>query len=96
MTAISPVPGTTSSRRLKRLLVSFELLREFLVAGDHAHRYSILENAVPGDAILLNVQHAWPNCVELVLYSPSFDEVTDGDIIPMLPILITTPDRANA
>jgi len=89
MTTISPAPHTTSSRRLKRLPVSFDLVRDFLVAGEHAHLYCISEKAVPPDAVLVNVQHAWPNCVELLLHSPSFDEVKDGEIIPELSILFT-------
>lgn len=89
---MKPAPGT----RLRRVTISFEILRDLFMAGAHpARRYSVIRDAIPPDAILVNVQHEWPNCVEMLLWSESFAEVKLGDLIPPLDIFILTevPDR---
>ena len=74
---VQPLP----SRRLKRLIVSWDLARDFIVAGQHDLRYRVIDG-VPNDAELVNVRRAWPNCIELLLASASFDELKEGEEIP--------------
>jgi hypothetical protein len=85
---MEPAPFTTSSDRLRRVVISFEILQDLFSAGLHPpHRYAVTKGPIPADAKLVNVQHAWPNCIELLLWSESFEPVKPGDIIPMLDIL---------
>jgi len=85
---MEPAYGTTSSDRLRRVVISFEILHDLFSAGMHPpNRYAVTKDPIPADAKLVNVQHAWPNCVELLLWSESFEPVGPGDIIPMLDIL---------
>jgi hypothetical protein len=95
--ALSPAPGTTTSRRLKTLTIAFALVRPFLSAGDHSYIYTVIKDAVPDDAVLVNIRHAWPNCIELLIYSESFDEVDEGAVIPTLtPVCLTRPTQDDA
>lgn len=80
---------TTSSRRLKRLIVTWELARNFIVTGQHERRYNVFDG-VPPDAELVNVRHAWPHCIELLLVSDAFEEVKEGEEIPLLHPFVTT------
>jgi hypothetical protein len=85
---MDPAPFTTTSDRLRRVVISFEILHDLFSAGLHPpNRYAVTKDPIPADAKLVNVQHAWPNCVELLLYSESFEPVGPGDIIPQLDIL---------
>lgn len=83
MRSIEPLQHTTSSRRLRRLIVSWDLARDFIVAGQHDRRYLVIDG-VPQDAALVNVRYAWPNCIELLLASASFDELKEGEEIPII------------
>lgn len=86
-----PAPYTTTSTKLRRVVISFELLRDLFTTGAHPPRsYSVIKDAIPADAMLVNVQHAWPNCMELLLWSESFEEVKPGDPIPPLDIVCQT------
>jgi hypothetical protein len=78
-----PIIGTTS-RRLKRLTVSFELARSFLTAGEHEIRYSVIKDALPQDAVLVGAEYSFPGCILMLLYSESFDEVPPEELPPML------------
>jgi hypothetical protein len=85
---MEPAYGTTSSDRLRRVVISFEILHDLFSAGPHPpNRYAVTKDPIPADAKLVNVQHAWPNCVELLLWSESFEPVGPGDDVPMLDIL---------
>lgn len=76
---------------LRRVVISFELLRQLFAPGAHPPRsYRVVRDAIPEDAELVNVQHAWPNCVELLLRSDRFTPVKLGDQIPQLDILVET------
>jgi hypothetical protein len=73
---MEPAYGTTSSDRLRRVVISFEILHDLFSAGMHPpNRYAVTKDPIPADAKLVNVQHAWPNCVELLLWSESFEPV---------------------
>lgn len=47
-------------KRYKSLLISDDLFLELFKLGKHSG-YTILDQAVPADAKLINVKHAWPN-----------------------------------
>lgn len=80
---IQPIPGTSTSRRIKSLIISWELFRGLLTEGVHpAKSYAVIDGAIPDKAALLNVRHAWPNCIELLLQSDEFEEVPEGAAIP--------------
>jgi hypothetical protein len=64
-------------------MVSWDLARDFIITGQHERRYRVIDG-LPQDAALVNVRHSWPNCIELLLASASFDELKDGDEIPIL------------
>lgn len=64
--------------------MSFELLRDSLLAGEHELHYQVTNDPLPSGAVLVNVRYAWPNCVELVIWSSTFDELADGVIVPSL------------
>lgn len=75
---------------VRRLVVSEELLLQLFSAGEH-RGYSITANAIPADARVVNVHHGWPDGIEILLESPEFSPVKEGDEIPFLtPICFTT------
>lgn len=86
----------TTSRRLRRVIVSFELVRPFLAAGAHSHLYNVARDPVPEDAVLINVRSAWPNCIELLLYSETFEEVGEGELPPLLEPTVVNPFAPHA
>lgn len=87
--------GTDS--RLRRVIISFELLRDLFTAGAHPrHAYRVIQNAIPEDAALVNVQHACPNLVELLLWSESFEEVKPDHTIPVLDIVCERFNRKQS
>lgn len=75
---------TTSSRRLRSLIVSFDLVRDALLTGEHKLHYQVTKDPLPSDAVLVNVRYAWPNCIELVIWSSTFDELAEDAIAPPL------------
>ncbi len=77
-------PAPTTSRRYKRTIVSFEFLRDLFSEGDHSSYYRVVRDSIPADAILVNARFAWPNCLELLIYSESFPETKDGEEYPLL------------
>ena len=65
--------------RLRTVIISWELLRDLFTAGPHPpHSYDVIRDAIPADAELVNVRHAWPNRIEIVLHSPQFADVPLG------------------
>ena len=70
--------------RFCKLVISPDLFLSWFTAGDHGFSYRVTENAIPEDAKLVNVRHAWPNAVELLIESQSYDELKEGDEIPTL------------
>lgn len=74
--------------KAKRLIISAELFFTMLQEGFHPGGYSVIENAVPRDAKLINVRHAWPNEIELLISSEGFPEVEEGaEIEAFCPLL---------
>jgi hypothetical protein len=74
--------------RVKRLRISSELLCQLFTAGAH-HGYRVVEQPVPEDARVRNVRLGWPDEMEVLLESETFDDVRQGDEIPFLtPILM--------
>ena len=74
--------------KVKRLQISPELLFELFTAGPHLGGYSVVEDAVPADAKLINVRHGWPNQIELLIESEEFPEIEDGEKIPLFRPLV--------
>lgn len=77
--------------KVKRLQISAELLFEMFSDGFHEGGYTVIKDAVPADARLVNVRyfppHGWPNSIELLIESDSFAEVAEGHSVPtLLPI----------
>lgn len=64
--------------KVKRLQISAELLFGMFSSGFHEAGYTVIEDAIPSDARLVNVHHAWPNRIELLIESDSFLEVKEG------------------
>lgn len=69
--------------RYRRLRISFEQFATILGDGPHGP-YVVIKDAIPADAKFVNVQHAWPNSVEVLMESSSFSELKEGEEIPFL------------
>ncbi len=79
-----------SGRRLKTLKVSEDFFFGLLTNGLHAAGYTVISNAVPKDAKLVNVRLRWPTGIEMLIESEEFDAVEEGGDIPDLtPVLRT-------
>lgn len=77
--------------RFKRLIITAELFFDLFTSGVHPPRtYRVDEDAIPSDARLVNVRHGWPDALEILIESQSFEEVKQGDVIPELRPVITT------
>ena len=94
---INPQPVKTAEiealkrAKLRRVVISFELLRQLFTPGAHPPRsYRVIRDAIPEDAELVNVRHGWPSQVELLLRSESFTLVRPGRSIPQLDIVAET------
>jgi hypothetical protein len=88
-TTLEPASHTTSSRRLKTLIVSWEFFRDLFIEGEHpANSYRVLRNAIPSDAVLVNARYVWPNSLELLIHSESYPEVKEGEDYPNDPVAI--------
>ncbi len=73
---------TPLGRRWKRMLVSADLLLSLFESGT---RHYTIAQGVPKDAVLLDVRHSrFTDTVELLLESPEFPELEDGEQIPYL------------
>jgi hypothetical protein len=70
--------------KIKRIQISAELLFHLFAEGHHPGGYSVVKDAIPADAQLVNCQHSWPNGIELLVTSASFDDTRQGDIMPTL------------
>ena len=76
--------------KVRRLQISTELLFDLFRAGAHAGGYTVTQDGIPEDAELVNVQHAWPNTVELLIRSETFEPVPlVGQEIPCIRPLVT-------
>jgi hypothetical protein len=72
----------------KRFIISPEILLNLFTAGPHPGGYSVIDQGIPEDAKFINVRHAWPNRIELLITSEEFESLTFGEIIPTLtPVL---------
>lgn len=80
--------------KVKRFQISPELLFEILSEGFHPAGYSVIENAVPKDARLVNVHHAWTNFIELLIESDSFPETFEGEV-PILLSPVVRKERSD-
>jgi hypothetical protein len=77
-------------RGIRRFKISDALLLDLFKTGEHLG-YSVIENAIPQDARLLNVRHGWPesSTLELIIESSEFSALNGGDIIPeIVPICV--------
>jgi len=66
--------------RVKLLPVSSELAFN-LMRGEH-RGYRVVKNEIPSDAKLINVRHGWPDSVELLIQSETFEDIAEGQEIP--------------
>jgi hypothetical protein len=69
--------------RAKLLRISTELLFD-LLRGDHPKGYRIVKDELPADALLVNVRHGFPNYIEILVESESFEEMVEGQEFPFL------------
>lgn len=69
--------------KYKRLQISVDLLFMMFSEGHSSPGYRVTGDGIPHDAKLVNVRHAWPNTVELLIESESFAEIKDCDEIPV-------------
>lgn len=68
--------------RVRRIRFSADLVFAML-RGDHP-AFRVVADEVPADAKLVNVQHAWPNCIDVLVESETFSPVPEGEEIPFL------------
>jgi hypothetical protein len=76
------------NNRVKRLIISTELLFSLFTEGEHAVDYSVLQDAIPADAELVKVNvYGYGTSyreIVLVIRSNSFPHVPEGQTIPIL------------
>jgi len=77
--------------RLRTLSISAELFVNLFTKGDHP-AYSVTENHIPDGTVVRNARLGWPQKVELLLESPEFDDLKDGEMIPEIIPVITVED----
>jgi hypothetical protein len=70
--------------RVRNCSISPELLLSLFTTGPHKGGYSVVQDAIPENAILLNVRHGWPNTIDLLIESAEFSDIQDGQVIPEL------------
>jgi hypothetical protein len=78
-----------NTNRVKRLQISGELIRSWLIEGEHEVHYKVVRDALPHDAEIINARVDWernPNVIDLIIRSESFPEVDRLDQIPLLDI----------
>ena len=74
--------------RYRILRVSAELFLSCYTEGLHKFSYRVVGDALPADAKCVNVRHAFPNEIELVIESESFPEIRRGEqLLVMVPQL---------
>jgi hypothetical protein len=44
--------------------------------------YRVIKNEMPEDAKLVNVRHGWPDTIELLIESETFEDIPEGAKIP--------------
>jgi hypothetical protein len=69
-------------RKWRRFTISVELFLQLFTEGPHRAGYRVKENGIPEDAKLVNVRHAWPNSIEVLIESESFGDVGVGEVVP--------------
>ena len=71
------------SRRYKRIAMTPEFFVEMIRDGDHA--YSIIKDGVPADAKIVRCGYDnLSNQIYVFIEHESFDQVTEGEIVPEL------------
>jgi hypothetical protein len=70
--------------KVKSIEISAEFFFQLFNPGWHGAGYTVLKDGIPEDARLVNVHHKWPNQLEILIESESFDDVPDGHIPPTL------------
>lgn len=83
-----------TSRRVRMLRISSEMLKTLFGPGKHSV-YTVVEDALPTDALLINVRYGWPYNVDLLFESPEFPEVPEGAEIPELIPTIVADHNEN-
>ena len=80
--------------KYKRVLISPELLLQLFTPGPHPAGYTVVAEAIPEDAKVINVCHGWPSRIELLISSETFERLSPGDEIPALTPHITRHEPA--
>lgn len=72
--------------RAKIYRFSFDVLKIMLSPGVHKQgNYDVVDDGLPPDAELVNVQYTWPyGGVDLLIRSKTFPEVPKGEVIPVV------------
>ena len=70
--------------RAKRFAISPELFLSLFTLGEHPGGYAVVRDPMPPDAVLLNVRHSWPNAIEVLVASDSFEETSHGSASELL------------
>ena len=71
------------TQKYKRLLISADLLFRMFEDGPH-RAYTVIDQAIPADAQLVSVRRGWPDVIELLMSSETFEEVPLGQEIHLL------------
>lgn len=71
-------------RRIRSLKISEEFFFSLFTSGFYEAGYTVLSNAIPKDAKLVNVRFGWPHEIEILIESQEFEEVGEGEIPPYL------------
>jgi hypothetical protein len=81
--------------KVKSVEMSAELLFHLFAAGHHPGGYTVVKDAIPEDARLVNVKHGWPHTIALLIESESFEDVQPGQITPILTPVCTLDSQAD-
>ena len=77
--------------KYKVLRISFELFKSFFGDGTTTRRFMV-ENGIPPDAELLQVQNIQVGSVDLIIRSETFPPVPGGEPLPFLTVTIKAVD----
>ena len=81
--------------KAKRFTLSAELFLSLLTLGRHPGGYAVVRDGMPLDAVLLDVRHAWPGKLEVLVASDSFEETPHGSAGELLSPEIPNPARTG-
>lgn len=80
----------TMNRRVKYFVIAQERLAELFTVGEHKSHYDVIEG-LPQDAQIVGMFYDFAILGFAVrVWSASFDEVSEGGLIPELNILVRT------